>query len=182
MSSAGTSLRFPQLGHRVARLSLGSRDDEDLIVLGVVGDHQLLVSFLLNEDFPLPLPNPQSPARLTQRFPQVGLIPVPFSHPGVSEVLAHVDVDSVDVEREQRCSLSYVMNFIYIKIRIGLENPRTWRSDGPLSLRPSFPLSRGPASRKTCQASPTSATSTSTTGGFSATMARPLRSSRRTNS
>src|SRR3989441_4331196 len=122
MSSAGTSLRFPQLGHRVARLSLGSRDDEDLIVLGVVRDHQLLVSFLLNQDFPLPLPNPRSPARLTQRFPQVGLIPVPFSHPGVPEVFAHVDVDSVDVEREQDRSLSYVMNFIYIKIRIGSEN------------------------------------------------------------
>src|SRR5207249_6017892 len=35
------------------------------------------------------------------------------------------------------------MNFIYIKIRIRLENPRAWRSDGPLSLQPSFPLSRG---------------------------------------
>src|SRR2546426_1746614 len=182
ISSAGTSLRFPQLGHRVARLSLGSRDDKDLIVFGVVGDHQLLVSFLLNEDLPLPLSDAHDPEGVTQRLPQVGLIPVPFTQPGIPEVFAHVDVDSVDVEREQRCSLSYVMNFIYIKIRIGLENPRTWRSDGPLSLRPSFPLSRGPASRKTCQASPTSATSTSTTGGFSATMARPLRSSRRTNS
>src|SRR2546426_1190034 len=41
ISSAGTSLRFPQLGHRVARLSLGSRDDKDVIVLGVVRDHRI---------------------------------------------------------------------------------------------------------------------------------------------
>src|SRR3989441_11159042 len=127
MSSAGTSLRYSKLGYRVARLSLGSRDDEDFIVLDVVSDHPLLVSFLLNEDLLLPLSDAHDPEGVTQRFPQVGLIPVPFSHPGVPEVFADVDVDSVDVEREQRCSLSYVMNFIYIKIRIGLENPGTWR-------------------------------------------------------
>src|SRR2546426_8736969 len=123
ISSAGRSLRFPQLGHRVARLSLGSRDDEDLIVFGVVCDHQLLLSLLLNEDLPLSLSNAQDPEGVPQRFPQVGLIPVPFSHPGVPEVFAHVNVDSVDVEREQSHSLSYVMNFIYIKIWMGRGSP-----------------------------------------------------------
>src|SRR5207249_5886065 len=101
ISSAGTSLRFPQLGQRVSRLPFGSRDDKDFIVFDVVRDHQLLVSSLWNEDLPLSPSNARSPERVAQRFPQVGLIPVPFSHPGVPEVFAHVNVDPVDVEREQ---------------------------------------------------------------------------------
>src|SRR2546422_2274242 len=148
ISSAGTSLRFPQVGHRVARLSLGSRDDEDFIVLGVVSDHPLLVSFLLNEDLPLSLSDAHDPEGVTQRFPQVGLIPVPFSHPGVPEVFADVNVDPVEVEREQDRSLSYVMNFIYIKIRIRLENPRTWRSDGPLLSSHRFLYQGGPPAER----------------------------------
>ncbi|TLZ70019.1 MAG: DinB family protein [Methanobacteriota archaeon] len=139
MSSAGTSLRLPQLGHRIARLSLGSRDDKDLIVLGVVHDHQLLVSFLSDEDFPLSLSDTWNPVRGAQRLPQIGLIPVPFPHPRVPEVLAHVHVDLVDVEREQSGSLSYVMSFIYMKVETRSENP--WHSE--LSRTPWYRLVMG---------------------------------------
>src|SRR6266540_6235910 len=167
MTSAGTSLRFPQLGHRIARLSLGSRDDKDLIVLGVVHDHQLLVSFLSDEDFPLSLSDARSPVLGAQRLPQIGLIPVPFPHPRVPEVLAHVHVDLVDVEREQNGSLSYVMNFIYMKVETRSENP--WHSE--LSRTLWYRLIRGFVSWRTCQQPQTSGTSTSTTGGSSATTA-----------
>src|SRR5437899_1366883 len=182
MSSAGTSLRFPQLGHRVVRLSLGSRDDKDLTMLRVVRDHQLLVSFLSNEDFPLSRSDTRYLVRFTQRFPQVDLIPIPFSHPCIPEVLAHVDLDLVDVEREQSASLSYVMNFIYINIWMGCENPRhraaSLRNRGanPFASQPR------PTSRHACKAPATSGTSTSTTGGSSAITARLSRNSRRTNS
>ena len=119
MSSTGTSLRFPQLGHRALRLPLGSRDDKDLIVLTVIGDHQLFVSFLPNEDLPLSRSDTRDLVRRPKGFPQIDLIPIPFSHPSVPEVLAHVDVDFVDVEREQIDSLHYVMNIIYINVRMG---------------------------------------------------------------
>src|SRR2546425_2082973 len=182
MSSAGTSLRFPQLGHRVVRLSLGSRDDKDLTMLGVVRDHQLLVSFLSDEDFPLSRSDTRYLVRFTQRFPQIDLIPIPFSHPRIPEVLAHVDLDFVDVEREQSASLSYVMSFIYINTWMGCENPPHRATS--LRVRDANPVlyEDGPTSRDACQAPATSATSTSTTGGSSATSAMHSRNCRRTNS
>src|SRR5881628_964667 len=73
MSSTGTSLRFPQLGHRALRLPLGSRSDKELIVLTVIGDHQLFVSFLPNEDLPLSRSDTRDLVRRPKGFPQIDL-------------------------------------------------------------------------------------------------------------
>jgi len=97
-------------------LAFRARNDKGFVDCFIIDHYQLLLSLLSDEDFPFALPRACDAVRVADCLPEVILVPTPPAHPAVPEVLAHFDVDFVDIERQQRDSLLFVMNFIYMNV------------------------------------------------------------------